>query len=273
MNKTNIPEHDLDNVLKQALKDDLPPEAETRMSRHFRNLKSTLNRPEDLAECDSRWLWARWAFRKEIWAFLSAVMLIAGGVMQLSGNQSVLANSIERLKMVVTISAGLHRATSMDCTVLIQGVGTENSHYRLRWSATGVTRVDMDSTDGGKQTRWITNAILPPDPVWEPAMEFLTPRILSQHMEQGYAWMQAGNRDGAGLNEFLLVGQQDQQIIEIAIDARTYLPKTLKKYLPDSVRTREKGKCLMEVRFQWNQPIPQDLLVSESPAGRSQVNH
>ncbi len=46
MNKVKIPEPDLDNFLKQTLKDDLPPEAEARMNRHFRRLKRTLDRTE-----------------------------------------------------------------------------------------------------------------------------------------------------------------------------------------------------------------------------------
>jgi hypothetical protein len=272
MNKTNIPESDLDIILKQTLKDDLPPEAEARMSRQFLKLKRALDQTETLAEPD-RWLWLRGAFRNEVLALASAVMLIAGGVMHLSGNQSVLANSIERLKTVVTISAALYRATSMDCTVLKPGVEGKDLSYRVRWLTTGVSRVDMNPTGGERQTLWISKTTMPPDPIWQPALEFLTPMILAQHMEQQYALTQAGSRDGAGADEFLLVGQENQQVVEIAIDARTYLPKTLKKYLPDSARTGEKRECLMEDRFQWNQPIAQELLAPESLAGRSQVNH
>jgi hypothetical protein len=289
MNKTKIPEPDLDNFLKQTLKDDLPPEAEVRMSRQFLNLKRTLDQPEGLAE-RGRWLMSLSLFGKEILAFISAVMLILGAVMHLTGDQSVLAHSLERLKMVGAISTSLHRATSMDCTALVSGVGGEHSRYRVRWSATGLTRVDMDSA-GGAQTLWMSNKAvsmadylggaahapatteMPSNRIWQPTLEFLTPTILAQHMEERYALMQAGSRDGAGSDEFLLVGQDDQRVVEIAIDARTYLPKTLKKHLPDSAGTREKRECLIEVQFQWNQPIPQELLVSESPAGRSQVNH
>jgi hypothetical protein len=289
MNKMNTPEHDLDNFLKQTLKDDLSPEAEARMSRQFLNLKRTLDQPEGLAE-RGHWLMSRVLFRKEILAFVSAVMLILGAVMHLTGDQSVLAYSLERLKMVGAVSMSLHRATSMDCTALISGVGGEYSRYRVRWCATGLTRVDVDSAGGTQTLRMSNKAVsiadylggaahapaiteMPSDRIWQPALEFLTPTILAQHVEEQYALMQAEGRDGAGSEEFLLVGQENQQVVEIAVDARTYLPKTLKKYLPDSGRTREKRECLMEVRFQWNQPIPQELFVPESQVGRSHVNH
>ena len=302
MKKTKISEPDLDNFLKQTLKDDLPPEAEARMNRSFFSLKRVINRPEGVAEPDARnrrgerrsperWLWVRGTFGKEILAFSSAVMLALGGVMHLGGYQSALAHSISRLKVVVAVSERVYRATSMDCTVLQPGAGGENSYYRVRWRAAGATRVDSAATGGAGQTWWISDgtvsmadaaggpvrsaaiATLPPDPALQPALEFLTPTILAQRMEERYGLKQAGPWVGAGPGEFLLVGQEDQNVVEIAVDERTYLPTTLKKYLPHSSRPGGERSCLMEVRITWNQPIPRELLVPGLPAGKRPVNH
>jgi hypothetical protein len=201
--------------------------------------------------------------------------------MQLGGGQSVLADSIERLTVMAAVSGRLHRATSMDCTVLKQGAGNENSEYRVRWNTGGVTRVDMDSTDGTEQTLWISKrtvsvadpkvatvrsmAITAMPSEWQPPMEFLTPTILAQYIGR-YGLMQAERQDGGRRDEFLLVGQENQQVIEITISTKTYLPITLKKYSQQSVRTGKERDCLEEVRFQWNQPIPQGLLVPGSSA-------
>ena len=76
--------------------------------------------------------------------------------------------------------------------------------------------------------------------------------------------MQAERLVGVGPDEFLLVGHENQQVIEITVDARTYLPTMLKKYLPDSARTGKDRDCLEEVRFQWNKSMPQELLVPGS---------
>jgi hypothetical protein len=200
-------------------------------------------------------------------------MLILGGVIHLRGDQNALAHSISQIKEIVDVSTELHRAASMDCTVLIPGAGAETSSYRLRWSSAGVTRADMASTDGAERTLWISNRTMPPDPVWQPAMEFLTPTILGQHMEERYGLMQTGRMDGVRPNEFLLVGRENRQVIEIAVDERTYLPKTLKKYLPESGRTDEVRRCLVEARFQWNLPIPQELLIPASPDEKQQGKH
>jgi hypothetical protein len=288
---------DMDALLKQALKDDLPPEVEARMGRHFFNLRRIIDRPEGITEADTRarqgewhsrdrWHWMRWAFRKEILAFSSVVLMLLGSVMHLGGYQSALAHSISRLKVVVAISERLHRATSMDCAVLITGAGGETRHYRVRWGAPGVTRVDIAAAGRAEQTLWISNGAisiadyargsLPPtmgattfqDPILQPALAFLTPAILAQRMDESYGLKQAERQDGAGPNELLFVGRENQEIIEITVDERTFLPATLKRLLPDSGRTGEERVCLMEVRFVWNQPIPQELMVPGLPAGK-----
>jgi hypothetical protein len=179
----------------------------------------------------------------------------------------------------------------MDCTVLMPGAQRALSSYRVRWGATGTTRLDTDSTGREQRTllipdeavstalyaniaaRATATARVHHDPVWQPALEFLTPAMLVQHMETQYGWIQAEDRSGAGQDEFLLVGQQEQQAVEIAVDARTYLPITLKKYPLDSNRTGGARTCLEEVRFQWNKPIPRELFTPKSPAGDTQVNH
>jgi len=272
MNERNIPEPELENILKRALKDDLPPEVEAAMNRHFVDLKRSFERPEDSVESEKRagflrWTWLCGTFGKEILAVASAFMLILGGVMHLSGNQSALANSITRLKAIVDISAGLNSATSMDCTVIQPGVGGTDAHYRIRWSFRGITRVDMDSGGTPERTLWISNTTVPPDPMWKPAMEFLTPAVLAQHIEERYGFNQAGPEAGSGIEDLLLVGSENRQAVEIAIDEATFLPRTLKKYLPESDQTG-KRQCVMEVQFLWNQPVSQELFVPGPHASR-----
>jgi hypothetical protein len=284
MSKMNIPGPDPDNLLKQALKDDLPPEAEAGMNRRFLNFKRTLDRPESQAEADE-WPWMHGVFRKEILAVASAVMLTLGVGMHLSGSQSALAHSIEQLKVIVTVSMSLNQAAFMDCTLLKPEAGGGNTSYHVLWRSPGDARVDMVSA-GGDQTIWISDGTISfadtdggtvrsmpinamtPGPVWQPALEFRTPALLAKHMEEQYGLMQTGGRSGTGSDEFLIVGREDRQAVEINVDARTYLPKMLKKYAPDSGRTNGERDCLMEVRFLWNQPVSGELFIPGPLAGK-----
>jgi hypothetical protein len=282
MNKTNIPEPDLDNLLKRTFKDDLPPEAEAKMNRQFLSLEGILERTQSLAEADE-WPWHR-LFRKDILAVASAAMMILGLVMQLRGSQTALAHTIEKLKVIVTISGGLNRTSSMDCLVLRAGADGEQTSYHVRWHAAGDARVDMVSADGA-QTLWISDETvsiaghgggdarsmsintMTPGPVWQPALEFLSPKILAKHMEQRYGLMQTGERRSAGSIEFLIVGREDGEVVEITVDAKTYLPKVLRKYALDSGRTNAERICLTEARFLWDQPISPELFVPGPLAG------
>jgi hypothetical protein len=232
-----------------------------------------------------RWLQVCGALRQEILAFASSLMLILGVVMQFGGGQSALADSLERLTVMASVSGSLKRATSMDCTVLKRRIGDENARYRIRWNTAGVTRIDLDSTGGREQTLWISNGttsvadesgtvrsmeITAMPSKRQPPMEFLTPTVLAQRIER-YGLMQTERHDSAGPDELLLIGNEDQQVIEIAVDAGTFLPKTLKKYAPDSARGKE-SVYLEEALFQWNKPIPKELLSPGSPAIQRKAN-
>jgi len=297
MNKTNRPKSDLDKLLKQAFKDDLPPEAEAAMNRQFLNLNRGLDRPENAAEGGTRtrrgvvywpdrWLQASMAFRQEILAFASSIMLILGIVMHLSGSQSALADSIEQLKVMVTISASLNRAASMDCVVLKPGAEGGNTSYHVFWRrADGDARVDMVSP-GGTQTVWISGETISfsgsdggsirsmplrtmsPGTVWQPAMEFRNPALFTKHMEERYGLMQTGGRRAAGSGEFLIIGREGPQAVEMTVDAKTYLPKVLKKYALDSGRMNGDRFCLLEARFRWNQSAPDELFPPGQLAGK-----
>ncbi|HTY61455.1 MAG TPA: hypothetical protein VMG30_04300 [Acidobacteriota bacterium] len=231
-----------------------------------------------------RWLRACMAFRQEILAYASVLLLVLGVVMQLGGGPSVLADSMERLAVMAAVSGSLSRATSMDCAVLKRNAGEETIGYRVCWNASGITRIDMDSAKDARRMMWISKetasvvdnngevrsmaiSALPPE--WQPPTEFLTPSILAQRME-GYGLKQADRQSDAQPGELLFVGHEDQQAIEMSLDAKTGLPIKLNKYLPDSSRTGKKRDCLEEVRFQWNRPIPQELFVPDSPEVRQQ---
>ncbi len=57
---------------------------------------------------------------------------------------------------------------------------------------------------------------------WQPAMELLTPANLAQRIDR--CGLRPTRQDGAGPDEFPVVGHGNQQVIEIAIDAKTFLP-------------------------------------------------
>ena len=234
-----------------------------------------------------RWMRTCGKFRQEILALASAFMLILGVVMQLGGSQSVLADSMERLTVMAAVSGSLHRATSMDCTVTKLDAADERVEYRLRWNTAGVTRVEMTSSGGTGETLWISNgtisavddeggtvrstSITNMPSKWKAPIEFVTPAAIAQHMER-FGLRQSDSQGSAQRDELVLVGQEDQQVVEIAINTRTGLPIAIKKYLPAPVGTGKGPAGFEEVRFQWNKAIPQELFIPGLSANKKQVH-
>jgi hypothetical protein len=272
----NLTEQD-QNITKDLEKYQLAPPSPNLHDRVLRAAREAMANSNSEPGWIDRRLRQYAAFSQEILAFASAVMLVLGLLMQLAGGQSVLADSIERLKAMSTVSSHLHRAISMDCNVLKPSAGAQNSRYRVRWNTDGVTRVDVAPISGKEQTLWISNetvsvadneggtmrsiAITNVPSEWQPPMEFLNPTTLAQHMKERYGSMRSERQDGVEPQEFLLVGQEDHMVVEISVGAKSYLPTTLRKYSSGPARTGKDRDCIEEVRFQWNKPIPLELLV------------
>jgi hypothetical protein len=275
MNKKDTRIDDLEALIHQTLKDDLPPNVETGMKRQFQDFKRALNRNEELSETEG-WFRTRGPFRKEILAIASAAMIILGLVMQLSVSQNALAHSIEKLKVIVSISSSLDYVSSMDCRVMKEDARGEQVFYRIRWRTNGNVRVDMDSSEstetfwiphetiflagpGGGSARSMSINTMTADPVWQPIQEFISPKVLAKYVEEHFKLMQSSGRAGYGTDEFRIVSVADRQDIEINADAQTYLPKFLRKYSHDQALNNGEQTCVMEARFLWNQPIAAEL--------------
>jgi hypothetical protein len=263
-----------------------PPSADLR-DRILRAAREELARGSAELHWTNRWLQMCAAFRQEILAFASSLLLILGLIAQLGGSQSALAGSIERWTVKAALSGSLYRVISMDCTVIKHGAGDEGQKYRVRWTKAGITRVDMASGSGAEQTLWISEravyiadhgggparstAIAAMPPNWELPQEFLAPVLLAKNLER-YWLVPAGRRNQVVPNAFLLVGKNGQQGFEIAIDPKTFLPKTLKKNPSDSTYANNERDNLEEAWFQWNKPIQRELLVPKLPQSNKRGN-
>jgi hypothetical protein len=285
MSNSNVPEPDMDKLLKHVLKDDMPPEAEERMKRRFLSLECNLDRPDSLVAEDA-WLWMHGAFRKGLLVSVSAVMLALGILMHLSESKSALAYSIEQLKVMQTISIKLNQAAFMDCSIMTPGNGDIRTSYHLLWRAGGHTRIERISADDTK-TIWISDATvaspgsdndsislkaLAADSKWQPAMEYRTPSLLVRNMERRYRLMEIKGIGGNRADEFQIIGRDNRQTVEITVDARTYLPKALRKFDPDSDRNNGERICRLEVRFLWNQPVPDDWFIPRKLPGKQSID-
>jgi hypothetical protein len=84
----------LDDLLRKALADDLPPDVAAGMRERMERFRArkTEGKPEAAAGP-----WA-WFFRRGVWATLSILLLVAGILLQGRGSSSPLADRISSVK-------------------------------------------------------------------------------------------------------------------------------------------------------------------------------
>ena len=103
----------MDDLLKQVLNDDLPPDVEGRMKAQFVQFKENIDRADRVADRASMlnwqrffhlrsWNWSRWKIRREVLAFSSLFMIVVGAFLHVSGHRSVMAETLSFLNTSVS---------------------------------------------------------------------------------------------------------------------------------------------------------------------------
>jgi len=269
----------LDDFLKKVLPDDLSLETESRMRKRLVAFRKTLEESEELrgAKAGRSWksnlrLWPGWAFRKEILAFSSAAMIVAGGVMHLGGRPSVLAESVSMLSTLFSVAAGVRDAGSMECTARSYAENGSSLTYSIQWqrsperirlevnwkdaviktldsSEEGITVVDhvrhtQMKVEGLGQIK---------DPLLLPVMDLLSGDILAERLNS--RWQLKGRElRGEREESFFFIDREQGTLVDLSIDLNANLPVTVQKYLPESGDGSSERKLALGARFFWSRP-------------------
>lgn len=292
MNKEKSNNKDMDSLLKEVLKDDLPPEAENRMKRRFIQFRERIEQQKRQPRMNigmigrhlfrqETWRWAHWMLRKEILAFSSIIMIALGGFMHLSGHSSALAESLSMLRTSVSVWEQVRHAASMECTVQMPAQNDKSLAYSIQWISPNMTRVDVWSADQINKTLWMLDErfiivdhvkntlhkaesfVQIKDSVFQPVMEFLSPEELAERIYRRWQPMQYKQQVEHERGTFVFTNHEEMALLEMTIDLNTYLPVKISKFLQDSFKTGEERKLALEVHFTWNQPISPKLMVPE----------
>lgn len=290
MKKEKPRNSEINDLLKQVLKDDLPPESEKRMRRQFiqfrkkieqSGLKQRMNfsmiwrhffRPKG-------WQWARWMLKKEILALSSIIMVALGAFMHISGHRSALAESFSMMRMSVSVSEEVRYTSSMECTMLVPTEEGKSVAYSIQWLPHNITRVDVHKMDEIHKTLWIVDEDITiadhvkktlkkvdsveqvKDPLFQPIMDFLSPAELAELMYRRWQPKQFEQKGERELGTFTFTIYDEKALLEMTVNLNTYLPMSIRKYLPGSTKTGEEEKIVMQMHFIWNQPVPQQLMI------------
>lgn len=295
MKKENSGKFEIDDLLKQTLKDDLPPELESRMKKQLILFREKMERSEQQRRKETNGIlwrlfhgeglkWMRWMLKKQVLAPASIIMVVLGAVLQITGPSSVLAESISLLKTSVIVSDRVSHAESMECSMQIPGENEKDLNYSIQWLSPNLTRVQVKNQNIIK-TIWIseeqitiadhaTNILRKvekvgqiDDPEFQHALDLLSPHALVEQMEGKWRLKQYVQHGDCESGTFTVAIPEEKTLLELTVDLCTFLPTNFKKFLADPKKESGEGKILMNVNFKWNTPIPPKLMLPKITKG------
>jgi len=299
MKKEDSDKFEIDDLLKQTLKDDLPPELESSMKKQLILFRKKMEQPElQRREEANRALrrlfhggglkWMQWMLKKQVLAPASIIMVVLGAVLQITNPSSVLAESISLLKTSIIVSDRVSHAESMECSIEMPAENEQYYEYFIQWLSPSLTRVQVKKPNQDIiKTMWIsddkitiadhaTNTLRKVEkvnqidaPEFHHALRLLSPLDLVEQMEGKWRLKQYKQHGDSERGTFTVAIPEENTILELTVDLCTFLPTSLKKFLADSNEESDEGKILMNVNFKWNKSIPPQLMLPKITKGSS----
>jgi hypothetical protein len=299
MKKENSGKFEIDNLLKQTLKDDLPPELESRMIKQLKLFPEKMEQSEQQRREETTGAlrrifqgeglkWMKWMFKKQVLAPASLIMVVLGAVLQITEPRSVLAESISSLKTSVIVSDRVSHASSMECLMKVPAENAQHLEYSIQWLSPDLTRVEVKKpTQDIIKTMWIseeeitiavhvTNTMRKVervneinDPEFKHALGLLSPLDLVERMDGKWRLKQYEQHGDCEWSTFTVAIPEEKMLLELTVDLCTFLPTNFKIFLEDPKKESGDGKFLMNVNFKWNTSIPTQLMIPKISGGSS----
>lgn len=267
-----------DVLLKQVLKDDLPPEVEGRMKAHFIRFRERVEQDEWASELTSIGNWKRffqlkWAVSRKALAFSSLIMIVFGAFLHVSGHRSAVAETLFFLNTSVSVADQVQEATSMECRMQVLTVNGQYRLYVIRWLSPEMTRVDVQEGKTLSKSLFISvsditvvdhinNALQRcqylehiKDPVFNPALEFLSPLALATAIYEKWKPQHYREEDKGKKGTYFYINNGERITLEMTVDMNTSLPVIIRKFSSDRPDTDDACALVMEAQFIWNEPI------------------
>jgi hypothetical protein len=204
----------LDELLKSALADDLPPDVAAGMRERAARFRERMARREEGAAFRAP------MFRKTAWAALSLLFLVSGGLLQGRGSRSPLADGISLLKTRLAVSGRLADAESMSCSVRIRRPDGASIDYEIAWRAGRPAEVRAEGPEG-------------PAPGGPPEMPealastvawLSTPSSVGKRLSGGWRFIRTSWEAGCDVGAYAIPAGPGSEALEFTIDLCAYLP-------------------------------------------------
>jgi hypothetical protein len=296
-NDRNTTEVSIDTLLRQALEDDLPPDAEIVMKKQLERFRGKMEQAETRGTRvgsktfpgifhlkDVRVV--NFLFKKEVLVVVSLLMVVLGTFIHSSGSSNKFSENLSVLGTSVVVPSQMSRSQSMECSIRLYGENEKPLEYSIQWISPNLSKIQVTDFDtGALKTFWLSEEDIVindhvsgtirrerrpaqlSDPLIRPIIGYLAPAELAQQMYGEWKLEQYEQQVECGRGVFMVALPEESSMLEVTIDLCSYLPITIKKILV-SDKSGE-GHLTMTVRYTWNIQISPEQL-SPKPIEDSQ---
>ncbi len=262
----------LDRLLSGILKDDLPPEVDSRM-------QGQIHQFQDRLVIKQSQVWHQRILPKAVLASGALLLVVVGGFLQAKGPQSLLTENISLVGISLNVSNKVGSSTSMLSSVVLKRENEQTREYVVRWLSSGLTRVDVLTAEHEtSKTIWIKKTGITvadytretvhefdhmeqiADPFIQPLLVLLSPENLTEVL---YGEWQLRSRQQKGDCEwktYAITPLQQKKSMQLTVDSCTYLPVKVEKTIAFPLESTLGEKAQLTITFQWNAPIKPQLM-------------
>jgi hypothetical protein len=290
----------IDNLLKQTLKDDLPPEVENRLYIQLRQFQEKTVKQEKLQLNffgfvrnffnlkSQEWRLERHLIKSAALTFALVVFIIllaAAIVVPITSTPGVLAESFSTLTTSLYVSGQISQANAMECSVeAVTGKG-ERLNYSIRWTP-DQTRVHI--LEPGKtimKTLLVKNGDITiidnindtirhgkdlehmDDPQFQPIIHYLSPANFRERLQVKWGPRSYRQQGDCDVGTFAVLNPGEKVDTEVIVDMCTFLPTRMIKYRPIPNQPGQEGEIIMSIHFAWVTPSLPRLIDQKNPGG------
>lgn len=210
---------ELDELLKRALTDDLPPDVAAGMGRRLALFHRTMTRKKERTP-----VWAA-LFPRSAWAVLSVLVLVSGGLLQGRGTRNPLSGRISLIKTRLAVSEQLAAAGSMICSARVRSGDGAVIDYEIAWRSGSAAEVLVKGPDGSLSGRFRLGEPCDASEARFSKIALLaSPSAVAGRLSGDWRSLGSSRIDGCEFGTYSILAEAGSEAIDFTVDMCTCLP-------------------------------------------------
>jgi hypothetical protein len=235
---------DLDEPLKRALADDLPPDAAAGMQERFDRFRA------EAMEKERRSPISFLLIRKSAWALISLLMLVSGSLLQGLSPRSPLADRLTTIGTSEMVSKNLAVAQVMSFWARVPQAGGGLLVYEIEWRKARGAAVLIKDPGGRLLVKFEAGAQeRSGEPLLVVVAPLLDPSRLRELLSGEWRLVEYSRQDECETGTYSARSPDGRMFLDFTVDMCAYLPVQINASDSSSLVGRATGKTVWQARF------------------------